>query len=144
MRTFLLLALLGLSGFVSRDAILDLPEYKAEYEKRQVNTDVLEGVDAEGVTVMVIFGDWCGDSLDHVPTFLKIQDQLNFADVQYVAVGRKLADDTGIVESFGIERVPTFLFFVNGEEIGRIVETPTVSMEQDVVDILTAAETAEP
>lgn len=144
MHTFLLMALLGLSGFVTREAVLEIPEYKMEYENRQLNMDALQGVNAEGVSVMVVFGDWCGDSLDHVPPFMCIQDVLAFADVQWVAVGRKLADDTGVVESFGIERVPTFLFFVNGEEIGRIIETPAVSMEQDVADILVAAETTEP
>jgi len=136
MRILLLAALLGLSGFVTRQQVLELPEFQDQYEKTVIDRAVLENLNATDVAVIVVFGDWCGDSVDHVPVFMKIQDVLPFADVQWVAVGRKLADDTGIVEAMGIERVPTFIFMRDGVEFGRIIETPKTTMEQDVAEIL--------
>jgi hypothetical protein len=38
--------------------------------------------------------------------------------------------------SLGIERVPTFIFFENNSEKGRIIEIPVSSLEQDSRDIL--------
>ena len=37
--------------------------------------------------------------------------------------------------NFGIERVPTFVFLRDGVEIGRITETPTNTLEEDVAHI---------
>lgn len=137
MKTLFLMALMGLTGFVTRPDVMAVPEFREQYDAIAVNADILKDLDGSGIAVLVVFGDWCGDSVDHVPTFLKIEEIVPFADVQWVAVGRKLADETGIVEAFEIERVPTFVFLENGVEIGRIIETPQQTMEQDVADILT-------
>jgi len=36
-------------------------------------------------------------------------------------------------KKFKIERIPTFIFLRNGKEIGRIIETPVKSLEEDWV-----------
>jgi hypothetical protein len=41
------------------------------------------------------------------------------------------------IDDLKIEFVPTFIFFKNDVEIGRIVEAPTESLEIDMVKILT-------
>jgi hypothetical protein len=38
--------------------------------------------------------------------------------------------------ALGIERVPTFIFYKNNSEAGRIIEVPVTSLEQDTRDIL--------
>jgi len=35
-----------------------------------------------------------------------------------------------------VERVPTFIFFRDGREIGRIVENPKTGMVEDFMEIL--------
>ena len=35
-----------------------------------------------------------------------------------------------------IELVPTFIFYRNGEELGRIVETPEDTLEKDLAEIV--------
>jgi len=42
--------------------------------------------------------------------------------------------------NLGIERVPTFIFYVNNIEAGRIIENPVTSLEKDMVNILTRNE----
>jgi hypothetical protein len=42
----------------------------------------------------------------------------------------------GDVDSLDIELVPTFIFYRKGMEIGRIVETPLQTMEEDIYRIL--------
>jgi hypothetical protein len=42
--------------------------------------------------------------------------------------------------SLDIKRVPTFIIYKNNIETGRIIENPTTSLEQDMVNILTGME----
>ncbi len=138
MRTMILLALLGLSGFVTTKQVLSIPEFQERYKQVKMDPVPLDKLSGKGITVIAVFGEWCSDSVDHVPEFIRIHEKLNFDDVQWVAVGRHLADDTGIVDAFHIERVPTFLFFADGTEAGRIVEHPVDTMEKDTAAILKA------
>ena len=39
-------------------------------------------------------------------------------------------------EGLNIEKVPTFIFYKNGIEIGRIIESPEKSIEKDFLKIL--------
>ncbi len=136
MRTMVLLALLGLSGFVTTKQVLSIPEFQQRYKEVKIDPVPLGKLSGKGVTVITVFGDWCSDSVEHVPEFIKINEKVKFDDVQWVAVGRHLADNTGIVDAYQIKRVPTFLFFANGVEVGRIVEHPKATMEQDTAEIL--------
>lgn len=136
MRTMVLLALLGLSGFVTTKQVLSIPEFQQRYKQVKIDPVPLDKLSGKGITIIAVFGEWCSDSVDHVPEFIKINEKLKFDDVQWLAVGRHLADDTGIVNAYHIERVPTFLFFANGNEAGRIVEHPVDTMEKDTAAIL--------
>ena len=46
----------------------------------------------------------------------------------------------GLEEGLDIQRTPTFIFFKNGVEIGRIVETPRDSLENDILKIVSGQE----
>ena len=35
-----------------------------------------------------------------------------------------------------IEKAPTFIVYINGQERGRIIETPQKSVEEDLIDII--------
>jgi thiol-disulfide isomerase/thioredoxin len=88
--------------------------------------------------IKVIFGDWCKDSKKHVPAFIK---SMEFADnknikITYINVSRDKKEPAELLAGLNIENVPTFIVLANGKEIGRIVETPKVSVEQDLADLL--------
>jgi len=40
------------------------------------------------------------------------------------------------IDNLDIKRVPTFIIYENGEEIGRIIETPKKSLEKDLEKIV--------
>jgi hypothetical protein len=46
----------------------------------------------------------------------------------------------GDFASLNIVRVPTFIFYKNNSEAGRIIEVPKTSLEQDMVNILSGNE----
>ncbi len=107
---------------------------KAEFSKKKKTIDALKK-DLKAVDVEVYFGSWCGDSHDHVPTFLALMDLTHPKGISLVALDRKRSFP-GYSDSRKIERLPTFIFLNDGKEIGRIIETPKVSILEDTVEIL--------
>lgn len=93
----------------------------------------------DGLTIKIVLGTWCPDSRREIPRFLKITGLLGIdpADMTFIGVDDAKISPVGEYEGLGIERVPTFIFYKNNVEAGRIIENPVSSLEQDMLDILT-------
>ena len=90
-------------------------------------------------TIKGFMGTWCGDSKRETPRFYKILDETDF-DQEYfelITVGRNKKTPNNLQEGFNIIRVPTFIFYKDGKEVGRFVEYPRESLEKDILKILT-------
>lgn len=88
-----------------------------------------------GIEILVVLGTWCSDSQEQVPKFFKILDKIRFdkKSVQLICVDRsKKAGEVDLV-NYNIEKVPTFIVYRKGREIGRIIETPYVTLEKDLL-----------
>lgn len=95
------------------------------------------------VSIKIFMGTWCGDTKREVPRFLKILDSQNFNQTKLEIYCLDNGDSGAYKQSpqheekgLSIHRVPTFIFYENNKEIGRIIESPVVSFEQDVINIL--------
>ncbi len=133
-------------GLVDR-SVLDRPEHQAfrtMYDTVHVQNDVIDLISKvdEGVDVTVFFGTWCPDSRREVPRFLRIVDRAGMAGdrIKLYALDRTKKSSDGLTEQYHIERVPTFIFLKNGEEIGRITESARTTLEGDMLNILAAAQ----
>ena len=117
--------------------------YEPEYNTYEVDTaslNLLDSYKLENITITVVIGTWCGDSKRETPRFVKIMEYLNFSQENIVAIGvnrQKKAPGTE-VEELNIEYVPTFIFFRDNQEIGRIIESPEESLEKDILKIISA------
>lgn len=92
----------------------------------------------EGLSIKIVMGSWCPDSRREVPRFMKIIDYWKFPQEKLTFIGvddSKFSPVAGY-ESLDIVRVPTFIFYRNNVEAGRIIEVPLTSLEQDMVNIL--------
>lgn len=102
--------------------------------------DTLKSKTGDNLKIDVYLGIWCGDSKNNVPPFMKIIDAIDEAGkvtVNYYTVERKPNKETKYyVEEFKVERVPTFIFYRDGKEIGRIIENPTNSLIEDFMEII--------
>ncbi len=96
-------------------------------------------MDLSDVSILVIMGTWCSDSRREVPRFMKILTAINFnfENVKFIGVDNTKFAPIDIFESLDIERVPTFIFFRKNIEVGRIIENPVTSLEQDMLKIFT-------
>ncbi len=118
--------------------------FQDEYENYTVDEASLEGLSGmlEGVTILGFIGAWCSDSQREIPHFYKILDYLGYDEKQFTLIALSNHPDfykqspqheeTG----WNVEYVPTFIFVKDGNELGRIVESPMESLEKDMAGIL--------
>lgn len=111
----------------------EYPAYKADL--KSINTLITLLNDKE---VTIVLGTWCGDSQLQVPRFLKILDEADVSEssVTIICVDRTKKAEDGSTDNLQIEHVPTFIFTENNIEIGRITESPRITLENDIVKIL--------
>jgi tetratricopeptide (TPR) repeat protein len=94
-------------------------------------------------TIKAFFGSWCGDSKLHLPEFYKILEAAKYPmdKLEVIAVDRTkeaYKQAPGHEEKgLNIHRVPTFIFYKDGQEVNRIVEHPLETLERDILKIVT-------
>ncbi len=89
-------------------------------------------------SISMVLGTWCHDSQEQVPRFYKVLDEAGIPGevMEVICVdGYKKAGEIDL-SALDIERVPTFIFYREGEELGRIIETPGKSLEEDFLSIV--------
>ena len=93
------------------------------------------------VDITVVLGTWCSDSKIQVGRFFKVLDLSGYNDKRMTIIGvsRKKQAFTTNIENLGIDLVPTFIIYQNGNELGRIVESPKRSLERDLAKIINKA-----
>jgi len=135
-------------GYFPRDRITRPPHsewFLKGYDDYMIKSDVvniLTDIPKDNLSIKIVMGTWCPDSRREVPRFMRVLDIWQFpADrITFIGVDNAKLSPVGEYEGLGIERVPTFIFYKNNIEAGRIIENPVTSLEQDMVNILTRNE----
>lgn len=132
-----------LLGKESREALTVEPFgawYHKNYETYNLKEDRIPAIKKglKGIEITTFMGTWCGDSKRETPRMLKILDAANFKERNFelITVDRSKTKPKEYTTGNNIIRVPTFIFKKDGKEIGRIVERPVVSLEDDMLKIL--------
>ena len=130
-----------LIGPVQRSAFQDSSWFKKNYTLYTPSTELIGKIDSLGAgdSVSVVFGSWCSDSHMWVPMFLSIADSTTLAHkIGFIAVPRSKGWRDQLTPGLDIEKEPTFIFYHDGKEIGRIVEEPEGDIGDNIVEILAA------
>ena len=99
------------------------------------------------VSLAIYMGSWCSDTQREVPRFFKLLDYLNYDSEKVTMIGldnhpdRDMQSPGGEEKGQDINYVPTFIFSKDGNEIGRIIETPNETLEKDLLRILAMQKT---
>lgn len=118
--------------------------YRSNHDAYIVDTKTITAIKNELATfkILLFMGTWCGDSKREVPRFIKILEAANFPmeNLKIIAVDRRKGyykkSPTGEEWALSIKRVPTFIFYKDGKEVNRIIESPIISLEKDIESIL--------
>ncbi len=109
-------------------------EYTSDKETIAKLTDALKDYTIKG-----FMGTWCGDSKRETPRFYKILEETSFDEnyFELITINRSKKTPDNLQEGFNIIRVPTFIFYKEGKEVGRYVEYPRETLEKDILKIVT-------
>jgi len=114
--------------------------WTTEYTNYQPDYETLDSLEGklEDVTIKIVFRSTCSDSREQLPRLFKILNELNYDvnSITLIGVNREKQGLSNETEGLAIELVPTIIFYKDGSEIGRIVETPAESLEKDLLKIL--------
>jgi len=127
-------------GWVTESKLIDyFDTWDIEYEDYEALESYSQQLDSlnESYTVKIFLGTWCPDSEREIPRFMKVIRSLNNTsfDVSFFGLDRTDADKSGMREKYDITYVPTFIIYKGEKEIGRIIETPEFSLEEDLFSI---------
>ncbi|MBN4051420.1 thioredoxin family protein [bacterium AH-315-M05] len=132
-----------LIGVCNRNGLLKSPYktwFESQYSNYKVDSEILSKIGAvpKELHLLIFMGTWCGDSQTQVPRFYKILDTLNFdeSNLTLINLNRQKTSPGNEEQEMNINEIPTFIFFKNNKEIGRIVESPVQSLEGDLYAIL--------
>jgi hypothetical protein len=132
---------LELLGPLSKEEILenfpDWQEEVASYVPDQEVIEKLQSIPSE-IKIEIFLGTWCSDTKRNVSAYFKIMDMVDNPLIMTSYIGIPREDDSRkpFIEGKNIIKVPTFIIFIDNQEKGRIIENPTKSVEEDVLDII--------
>lgn len=127
-------------GPMTREQILAFNVFNYWYIQYSPKADPVEFLHnyPNPLEVKVLFGDWCSDSKKQIPALIKVLEMAGNPQihVSYMNLARKKEDRGPQLGSEQIAAVPTIIVSNQSGEMGRIVEEPKVSIEEDLSQIL--------
>ena len=121
------------------DSLFD-STWTIEYNNYQLDYETLDSLEGklDNINIKIVFRSTCSDSREQLPRLFKILNELNYNvnTITLIGVNREKQGLSNEAEGLDIEFVPTIIFYKDGNEIGRIVETPYESLEKDLLKIL--------
>ena len=134
----------NLIGVINKEAFYQTPYsswFAENYENYNPNKNIIASLQKEliGVSIKGFMGTWCGDSKRETPHLYKLLEltDYNLKKLELVAVNKSKKTPNNLQKGFNIIRVPTFIFYKDGKEIGRYVEYARESLEKDILKIVT-------
>jgi len=132
---------LELLGPLSKEEILEnFPDWQMEVASYVPDQEVIEKLQSipSEIKIEIFLGTWCSDTKRNVSAYFKIMDMVDNPLIMTSYIGLPREDDSRkpFIEGKNIIKVPTFIILINDEEKGRIIENPTKSVEEDLLDII--------
>jgi len=132
-----------LLGYFDYDSFLDEPHdawFGREFSNYSFDDKSFLELEQKGIddaVIIVVLGTWCPDSRREVPRFMKITESLGYDPdkIKFIGVDSYKEAPVDDYDSLNIEKVPTFIFYDDKHELGRIIEYPETSLEKDMLNI---------
>ena len=120
-------------GDISQAELLERHEvFKRNYDAYEVTAGI-DGLPAD-LKVKILFGTWCHDSEREVPRMLKLlaASGVKEENISLISLDIRKEEPEGRARALDVRFTPTFIFFIGGTELGRIVEQPSKSLIEDI------------
>ena len=120
-------------GDISQAQLLERHEmFKRNYDAYEVTAGI-DGLPAD-LKVKILFGTWCHDSEREVPRMLKLlaASGVKEENISLISLDIRKEEPEGRAKALDVRFTPTFIFFSDGIELGRIVERPNGELQSDL------------
>ncbi len=118
----------------------DLYWFRSGFDDYKPNADTIEDLKKwkNDIYFIAFAGTWCDDTKELLPKFYKMATDAGFTrkEVTLYLVDRDKKSADGTAQLLHVDKVPTILVFRSGRLIGRIEETTTKPIEQEVLDLV--------
>lgn len=116
------------------------PKYAAYAPSEALVTAFGEAMAKHDYRIDLYMGTWCHDSQRETPRLYKLLEMVDFdmskLSVVSVNYSKKVPNvSPEVAEKLNIHHVPTIIFYENGKEVGRFVESARESLVQDLTKI---------
>ena len=112
--------------------------FDANYRDYRTNGEVLKKLRQKinQYDIKIVMGTWCGDSRLYVPLLYKVLDEADYEKEPVVYCVPRDYKNYKPVSKDNIIRVPTIIVLKGKKEVGRIIEYPMQSIEEDLWQII--------
>ncbi len=114
--------------------------FDSEYNAYKVNTELVNQLKPlkNDLKVLIVAGSWCGDTQRELPRFFKIANEVGVPNqnIELIMVDESKVSSAINVSVLQVTNIPTFIFFKDGKEQGRIIEKPKNTLEEDLCNLL--------
>ena len=90
------------------------------------------------LSIKIFIATWCEDSHRELPRFVNIMRYLNITDYEIYSMDYHKETPENFEKGLDIKYVPTFIIYLEGKEMNRIIESPIKSLEKDLISIVQA------
>ena len=124
-------------GDISQAELLERHEvFKRNYDAYEVTAGI-DGLPAD-LRVKILFGTWCHDSEREVPRMLKLlaASGVKEDNISLISLDIRKEEPEGRAKALAVRFTPTFIFFSDDAELGRIIERPVESLQADIAEMV--------
>ncbi|PIQ47372.1 MAG: thiol reductase thioredoxin [Cytophagales bacterium CG12_big_fil_rev_8_21_14_0_65_40_12] len=132
-----------LNGPINKEGLKKMPYklwFNTNYKTYRLDFETLKDIKKrklKDLTVLAFMGTWCHDSNREIPRLMRVLDELGIGEqLELYALDVDKTSVNGKEKSFDIKKTPTIIFYLNGEEVARVLEEPKISFEKELVSIL--------
>ena len=114
--------------------------FNTNYKTYRLDFETLKDIKKrklKDLTILAFMGTWCHDSNREIPRLMRVLDELGIGEqLELYALDVDKTSVKGKEKNFDIKNTPTIIFYLNGEEVARVLEEPEESFEKELFKIL--------
>ena len=129
------------TGNISLSNLKKTAWFDNEYRNYKTDNTLIDSINLRDYKITIIGGNWCSDTRLQLPRFIKIIEKAGYdkktMKIIFVDRKKKCPDCKDSIAKYKVTFIPVFILYNNnGEEKGRITESPSKSLEADILNIL--------
>jgi len=130
-----------LVGPVSKEKILEaLPDWARLAKAYEPNIRAVDAIHyfSKPTRIRVFFASWNPDGKAVAAAFLRTMEMADnsVVAVEWIGVSKDMKQPAEALRSGAVDKVPTFIIFVEGVEKGRVIGAPQFAIEEDIAALL--------